>query len=244
MSEDLVVSAEGDAIVVTLHRPRKVNALTKSLLTRLAGVIRDARDSAGVVLTGVGGNFSSGFDLDALTGTAEDDDIDDLLAGIDRAIEETSVPVVAAVEGACVGAGCDLAVMCDLVLAGESAFFSVPSVRLGALYRTAAVREVVHRAGPQAAALLFLFGERLSAPAARECGLIAEVVPAGGALARARALLEGSAEGVPEAVAGTKKLLRALRNGELHDTTFEELGRTLTASPERLRAIEEARRRP
>ncbi len=244
MSEDLLVSAEDGVLFVRLNRPNKVNALTKGHLARLAEVIRDARGATGVILTGEGGNFSSGFDLDALTGTCEDDDIDDLLAGIDHAIEEAPVPVVAAVEGACVGAGCDLAVICDLVVAAEGAFFAIPSIRVGVLYRAAAVREVVRRAGPQAAALLFLFGERMPAKAARECGLIAEVVRDGGALARARELLDGSARGIPEAVGATKKLLRALRRGDTDAAAFDELGRTLSASPARARAIEDARKRP
>ncbi len=243
MSGDLVVSSEDGIVVVRMDRAEKVNAIAKDHLSRLAQAIRDARDSSGVVLTGAGGNFSSGFDLDELTGTPEDDEIDDLLAEVDHAIEEVPVPVVAAVEGACVGAACDLAVMCDLVVAGESAFFAVPAIRMGVLYRTAAVREVFTRAGSQGAALLFLFGERMPAPTAQACGLIAEVVLDGEALARARTLLDGSTRGVPEAVAATKKLLRALRRGDVDDAVFGELGRAVADSPARALAVERARQR-
>lgn len=211
MSEDLLASTEDGILVVRFNRPEKVNALAKRHLAHLAGVVRAAGDVTGVVFTGEGGNFGSGFDLGDQTGTSADDEIDDLLADLERAIEEVPVPVVAAVEGACIGAACDLAVMCDFIVAGESAFFAVPAVRLGIVYRTAAVREILRRAGSQAAALLFLLGERMPAPSAREYGLIAEVVPDGGALARARALIDASTQGVPEAVAATKRLLRKLR---------------------------------
>lgn len=211
MSEDLLVSTEDGVLVVRFNRPEKVNAMAKRHLARLAEAIRAAGDVAGVVLTGEGGNFSSGFDLDDRTGTSADDEIDDLLVDLERAIEEIPVTVVAAVEGACIGAACDLAVMCDLAIAGESAIFAIPAVRLGIVYRTAAVREVFRRAGPQAAALLFLLGGRIPAPSAYSCGLIAEVVPDGLALARARALIEASTRGMPEAVSATKRLLRKLR---------------------------------
>jgi enoyl-CoA hydratase/carnithine racemase len=91
----------------------------------------------------------------------------------------------------------------------EREAFFVPAVRLGIV--SDRHREVLRRAGSQAAALLFLLGERMPAPRAREYGLITEVVPDGGALARSCALIEVSTQGVPDAVAGTKRLLRELR---------------------------------
>ena len=211
MIEDLIVSTEDGVLVVRFNRAEKVNAMAKRHLARLAEAIRTAGDVAGVVLTGEGGNFSSGFDLDERTGTSADEEIDDLLVDLERAIEEIPVPVIAAVEGACIGAACDLAVMCDLVVAGESAIFAIPAVRLGIVYRTAAVREVFRRAGPQAAAQLFLLGERIPAPSAHMWGLIAEIVPDGLALARAHTLIEASTRGMPAAVSATKQLLRKLR---------------------------------
>lgn len=214
MSEDLLVSTENGVLVVRFDRPEKVNALGRRHLSRLAEAVRAAGQATGIVLTGEGGSFSSGFDLDDQTGTSADDEIDEMLADLERAIAEVPVPVIAAVEGACVGAGCDIAVMCDLVVAGRNAFFTVPAVKLGIVYRTPAVREVMRRAGSQAAALLFLLGERIPAPRARELGLIAEVVPDGGSLDRARALIDASARGVPEALAATKRLLRELRGAE------------------------------
>jgi enoyl-CoA hydratase len=206
--QNVTVSRAGDICLVHLSRPGKVNAVTKAGLRDLARAIRDAEGARGIVIAGEGSNFSSGFDLDERTGTAADEEIDDLLQAVGQAIEDAPVPVMAAVEGACVGAGFDIATMCDLVVAGGDAFFGVPAVRLGIVYREPTVARIVRQAGRQAATLVFLLGQRLDATTALQVGLVAEVVATGAAERRSVELLADVAEAPPDIVARTKSSLR------------------------------------
>lgn len=206
--EGVAVSRAGEICLVRLSRPGKVNAVTKAGLRDLARAVREIEGARGVVIAGEGSNFSSGFDLDERTGTSADDEIDDLLQAVGEAIEDSPVPVIAAVEGACIGAGFDIATMCDAVVAGQDAFFGIPAVRLGIVYREPTIARIVRQAGRQAATFLFLLGQRLAATTALHMGLVAEVVAAGTAERRAMELLAHLAEAPPDTVERTRSLLR------------------------------------
>ncbi|MDR7519976.1 MAG: enoyl-CoA hydratase/isomerase family protein [Armatimonadota bacterium] len=237
----------GKTLVMALNRPERRNALTKEQLRHLVAELRrighGTHDLLGVVVTGTEGCFCAGMDVAEVTGTATDEVIDHLLHEWTMAVETLPVPVVAAVEGPCVGAGLDLALSTDMIIASESAVFNLPAVHLGLLYRPLVVAELLQGIGAQAAARILLFGDRVTAREAACIGLVSEVVEAGHAVDRAMELANGLERAVRGAVAATKALLRGLRRGELDLERWSEVARRLAASEERRSAVAAARAR-
>src|SRR5689334_4894190 len=130
---------DGAVAILTLNRPRTKNALSFDLLQALAdGLVRAARDEAvrAIVLTGSGGSFCSGADLKSAMAEVQGnfgalDTAIDKYHTIIRAIVGAHKPVIAAVDGAAVGFGCDLALACDLRVASEEAYFQEKFVKIG-----------------------------------------------------------------------------------------------------------------
>jgi len=131
-----------------------------------------------------------------------------------RAIEDCPVPVVAAVEGVATGAGCQLALACDLVVMGESARIGMPIARLGILASPAFAARVASRVGSALAADLYLTGRLLSAADARSAGLVARVAPDAQVVLRATDLARGMAQKSPEAVRAAKRAVQAISQPE------------------------------
>ena len=240
---DLIQEA-GVAIVTLADAPRR-NALSTALLQELAARLGDvaASDAGAVVLTGAGGTFSAGADLRELTGTAADVRIDDAVSAVSAAIAACPLPVVAAVEGPCVGAAVDLALACDVRIVARDGFFAVPAVALGILYNPAALERMARTVPTQTLARLLLFGERIGGQDAVTAGLAAQAVEAGAALEAAVALAGGAVRGVPDARAATKRALCALAAEGLAADHWSTVRRALLDGPERTVAVQAARRR-
>ena len=109
MSNDLVIHEQNGVVTIRLNRPNRRNAFTLGQLVDLASALRSYPAVQGAILLGSESWFSSGMDLDELTGTEDDELIDEYLADIHGAIHDASFPVIAAVEGGCIGAGLDVA---------------------------------------------------------------------------------------------------------------------------------------
>ena len=213
LPEELTVTADGPVRTVTLSRPAELNAVNKDLHWALANVWRQLAADRGarvVILTGAGKAFSAGGDLDWITSFLDDPVArDESLREGAQIIEEIlrfPLPVIAAVNGAAVGLGCSVAVLCDIVLVSDRAFLADPHVSVGLV------------AGDGGAAFWPLLtpilrsreylytGDRIPAATAVELGLASRVVPAGELLPQARALARRLSAQPAEALTGTKRV--------------------------------------
>ncbi|MFS2294703.1 MAG: enoyl-CoA hydratase-related protein, partial [Actinomadura sp.] len=131
-----------------------------------------------VVLTGAGGNFCAGADIAELADIHRDDD-SHLSSVAERALAAFPKPTLAAIEGYCVGGGCQLAAACDLRFATEDARFGIPPAKLGIVYPVGATTRLVRLVGPSAAKYLLYSADLIGAEHALRIGLLDEVVPAG-----------------------------------------------------------------
>lgn len=239
-----VFSATSDGICeLVLDSPGRKNALSYDLLEDLNRKLSLARDDGAlaVILTGSGDTFSAGADFADLTGTIGDLAIDDAIEQAVTQICSMPVPVIAAIEGPCMGGAIDIALACDFRVASEDAFFEVPAVRLGLLYNPEAVRRWRARLSGLALRRVLLLGERLTAAEANQAGLISHLVAAGCALDKSRELAHRSAKGTRDAVAATKSLLLALDSGETDLARWEQIRKEILDSPERLESVSRAR---
>lgn len=206
----LEVSRDGHVATLRLNRPEAHNALNEDLLTALTAALEELRhddDIRAVVLTGANGVFCAGADI-----TAFDRIRADALIGPRRALGGTiwsdlgrfPKPVIAAVEGLAIGGGCELALACDTVVAGASAKFGVPEVKLGVIPGGGGTQRLVTALGKAKAMALLLTGDFIGADEASASGLVTRVVPEGEALEQATAMAQRIAANSPLAVALAK----------------------------------------
>ncbi len=174
-----VTKAEG-VTTITLNRPEVMNALNRVMRVELTAALREAHSGRVVVLTGAGRAFCSGQDLgDAQSLGAVDFEatLNDEYVPMIRAITEAPVPVIAAVNGAAAGAGANLALACDLVIAAESATFIQAFARIGLIPDAGGTSFLPRRVGLQRAMGAALLAEPVSATKAEAWGMIWEAVP-------------------------------------------------------------------
>jgi methylglutaconyl-CoA hydratase len=217
MSELVLYEARPPAVLITMNRADKRNALSRDLISGLAAAFERARDDKTarcVILTGAGPVFSAGMDLaelqESLTAPKEHSPVweDALrLAKLYDLIYTLPKPTIAAVNGPAVAGGAGLVTVCDLAAAVPEARFGYPEVRRG-LVAAMVMPHLLRHVGERLARYLLLTGELIDAATAARAGLINEVVPAApGLLERAQAWSRSLAEGGPEALARTKAFL-------------------------------------
>jgi 2-(1,2-epoxy-1,2-dihydrophenyl)acetyl-CoA isomerase len=204
--------------VIRLNRPDVMNAMNAQMRTEVLYALREAAGVARVVvLTGTGRAFCSGQDLG--DGSAAELDLERVLrdeyAPMLRAIVECPAPVIAAVNGAAAGAGANLALACDLVIAAESAFFAQAFARIGLIPDAGGTWVLPRTVGLQRAMGAALFAERIGAHQAAEWGMIWEAVPDAVFDAHWRARARVLAEGPTVAFRGIKRALRAAKMAAL-----------------------------
>ncbi len=207
--------------LVTLDRPEILNALSFGLLAELAGVLRslDADPSVrAIVVTGAGERaFASGADIDEMADATPEsleagrafEPWDDL-----RAIRK---PLIAAVRGYALGGGCELAMACDMIVAGEDAQFGQPEIRIGVMPGAGGTQRLPRLIGRMRAMDLVLTGRTIGAREAERCGLVTRVVPAEDAVPAALELAARIAAMPPIAVASAKAALHAASELPLTD---------------------------
>ncbi|AWH94564.1 crotonase/enoyl-CoA hydratase family protein [Dietzia psychralcaliphila] len=212
----------------TLNLPDSRNAISDpaivdALCDRVAAVNAD-HDVRAVVLTGAGSAFSAGgnvkdmVDKAGMFGGSPYELRNGYRGGIQRiprALYHCEVPVVAAVNGPAVGAGCDLAVMCDLRVASTKAWFAESFVQLGIIPGDGGAWLLTKAIGPARAAEMALTGDRVKAEQAAAWGLVNEVVEPENLLEAAHALAARVAKNPPHAVRMAKKLLRESQHQSL-----------------------------
>lgn len=200
----LRVEREGAAAWIRWSRPERLNAWDRATLAALGDALAEAAasDARAIVLHGDGDAFSAGDDLRE-TATLTPEEWAATLAGFNRLTREVvaaSQPVIAAVDGVCVGGACELAAACDIRVASPASRFGCPEVAIGL-----SISNGFSLLAPRAARRLVLTGELVSAEEARQVGLVDSVVE--DVEAEARRLVERIAALAPLAVAGSKRLL-------------------------------------
>ena len=236
MTQALVLyEARPPAVVLTLNRPDRRNALSRGLIAALTDAFRRARDDAAarcVILTGAGPSFCAGMDLAELEETVKnkpgvdavwDDSL--RLATLYDLIYTLPKPTVAAVNGAAVAGGCGLVTVCDLALAAPLAKFGYPEVRRG-LVAAMVMPHLLRQVGERLARYLLLTGELIDAEEACRSGLVNIVVPAEQLHEKALLWAQSLAEAGPNALAATKELLRRFSRQAL---SVEEAARASAA---------------
>ena len=229
---------------LVLDNPGRKNALSMSLLDDLNCKLIDAHDSnaRAVVLTGSGHTFSAGADLADLTGTLDDLAIDTAIEQAVHHIHALPGPVIAAIEGPCIGGAVDIALACDALVVSEEAFFQVPATRMGLFYNPRAVMRWHSRLDAVALRSMLLLGERFTAEMAIGAGLASHRVPVGGARDKAWDLARAAALGTPEAVAATKDLLVALEGEDTDLKRWEKVYKKILGSSERRESVARAKK--
>jgi 2-(1,2-epoxy-1,2-dihydrophenyl)acetyl-CoA isomerase len=178
---DLVrVEVEGGVHRITLNRPEMMNALSRDLRRELTAALLAGHSARVIVLTGAGRGFCSGQDLtdaQGLDAASFEATLNDEYVPMIRAITEAPVPVIAAVNGVAAGAGANLALACDLVIAAESAVFIQAFTRIGLIPDAGGTSFLPQRVGLQRAMGAALLAEPVSALKAESWGMIWEAVP-------------------------------------------------------------------
>jgi enoyl-CoA hydratase len=178
---DFVLSStDGPVGVVTLNRPKQLNALARPLMLELVDAVeRHDADPAirAVVITGGPAVFAAGADVKEM---ADASAVDMLLrnnVGLWDRIKQTSKPLIAAVAGYALGGGCELAMLCDIIIAGENARFGQPEINIGLIPGAGGTQRLTRAVGKYVASELVLTGRMLGAEEAYQRGLVARVVP-------------------------------------------------------------------
>ncbi|WP_037675826.1 enoyl-CoA hydratase-related protein [Streptomyces griseus] len=177
---NLKIERDGGVVTVRLHRPHVLNALSCELLDELLDTLRplDTDPEVGCfVVTGSEKVFAAGADIKEMSGrTAAEMAAEDYFAAW-QDFTALRTPKIAAVNGYALGGGCELAMMCDLVIAGESAVFGQPEIKLGVIPGIGGTQRLTRLVGKAKAMDLILTGRTMDAREAEASGLVSRVVP-------------------------------------------------------------------
>jgi enoyl-CoA hydratase len=177
---NLKLERDGAVVTVRLHRPHVLNALNSELLAELLDVLRplDADPGVGcVVVTGSERVFAAGADIREMEGKSAVEMAAEDYFGAWEEFADLRTPKIAAVNGVALGGGCELAMMCDLVIAGESAVFGQPEIKLGVIPGIGGTQRLTRLVGKAKAMDLVLTGRTMDAREAEAAGLVSRVVP-------------------------------------------------------------------
>lgn len=216
MPKPLLIERDGGVVTVTLNRPEIRNAMDLELTEAFSNTIEELRqdqDVRAVVLTGAGSAFCAGGDLSWIQ-PGPDANVPDMRRKM-RAfypkflgVRQLEVPVIAAINGPAVGAGLCVALACDMRIAADSAFLSMPFAKLGMHPGMAASYLLTRLIGTARAAEMFFTGRRVDAQEAERMGLVNRVVPGDQLVAAAQGLAAEIAANGPLAVSMTKRAIQ------------------------------------
>jgi len=199
MSDPLILTAlHGDGErrvgVITLNRPKQLNALNDALMDALGEALLawDADPTVGcMVITGSEKAFAAGADIGAMaTKTFADAYGGDFITRNWETLRRVRKPVIAAVAGFALGGGCELAMMCDFIVAADSAKFGQPEIKLGIIPGAGGTQRLPRAVGKSKAMDLVLTGRMMDAAEAERAGLVSRVVPADRLMAEVMAIAE------------------------------------------------------
>jgi enoyl-CoA hydratase len=200
-------------VLIRLNRPEALNALNAQLLGELGQALAaaEADDAVGcIVLTGSAKAFAAGADIKEMSekSYAEMFKADFFTAGA-RAVEQCRKPIIAAVSGYALGGGCELAMMCDFIIAADTAKFGQPEINLGVAPGIGGTQRLTRFVGKSKAMDMILTGRMMAAEEAERSGLVSRVFPAADLLTEVLAIAAKIAGQSPLAVAMNKELVQA-----------------------------------
>jgi enoyl-CoA hydratase/carnithine racemase len=247
----LMRSRPGPIWRLTLNRPEARNAVSSAMLDEIVRALSQAADDPAcrvIIVSGAGKDFCAGADVDELLaarkeqGAVEYGQVFETTLG---AIEACSRPVVAAVHGAALGAGCQIASACDLVVAAEDARFGIPSARLGIVVNYENVERLVLTVGPKRAADMLLAGRILTGVEAVEWGLANAAVRPDALEAATEDLGRRVASLAPLSVSASKRGIRSVLAGlaQQQHAEFDALADRALASGDLLEGLSAFRER-
>jgi enoyl-CoA hydratase len=207
----VTVQREGAVGIVTLNRPARRNALDLTMRAGIAAAFIELNSDAqvkAIVVTGGDTVFAAGADLNLLVdkGAQQVADID--LGQYWAPVFNCGKPVIAAVSGFALGAGCEFALMCDFIIADPSARFGQPELAVGIMPGAGGTQRLVRTVGKQVASFMLMSGEPISGERAWQLGLVADLAAEGKCLERSLELARKATRMPPKAIAATRRALR------------------------------------
>ena len=178
--ETILVERRERVGMITLHRPKSLNALSRQLAREVVDTLKafDADDNIGaIIITGSSRAFAAGADIEEMANlTYAEFYCDDIFAPWDE-LRLISKPIIAAVSGYALGGGCELALMCDFIIASQDAQFGQPEIKLGILPGIGGSQRLANAVGKALAMDMVLTGRTIDVHEAKAAGLVARVVP-------------------------------------------------------------------
>lgn len=199
----LLVTREESVALVQLHRPDVLNALNQALIDELAAVLEEADRDDGVrciILTGSARAFAAGADIREIAEASAVEMLQGYRFQQWERMRRVTKPIIAAVTGFALGGGNELAMLCDLIVAGESARFGQPEINLGLIPGAGGTQRLTRTVGKYRAMELVLTGRQMTAREAEAAGLVTRVVPDELVLDESRSLAKEIAAKSPVAV--------------------------------------------
>ena len=218
--ENILVERRGKVGLITLHRPQALNALNEALLSELvkAVALYDADEAVGcIVLTGSQKAFAAGADIKEMQPLSYMDAYKKDLFAQAGELSQCRTPLIAAVSGYALGGGCELAMICDFILAAESAKFGQPEINLGVMPGIGGTQRLTRFVGKSKAMEMCLTGRMMDAAEAERSGLVSRVVPTDSLLEEALKTADAIAEKSQPVAAMTKEAVN-----RVYETTLSE----------------------
>ena len=223
--ETILVEQQGRVGWITLNRPQALNALNSRVSEEVtaAAVAFDADPGVGaIVVTGSEKAFAAGADIKEMEGMTAADMLATDHFGSWSDFAAVRTPVIAAVSGFALGGGCELAMMCDIILAADTARFGQPEINLGVIPGMGGTQRLIRAVGYYKAAELVLSGRIIDAAEAERIGLVSRVVPASDLLSEAETLAETIASKSLPSVYAAKAALDTAMETSLADGLAHE----------------------
>ena len=208
--QNIYVDREGPLAIITVNRPKSLNALNSQTLRELTQAVRDNADQRALILTGAGDKaFVAGADISEMAPMTpwSAREFSELGHVVTALLEDIPCATIAAVNGYALGGGLELAVACDMIFASENARLGLPEVSLGVTPGFGGTQRLVRLVGKLRAKEMIFTGDMIDARKALEIGLCLEVLPKDQLLAHCRAVAEKISTKGPLAVARSKRLV-------------------------------------
>ncbi len=179
--ENILTDVKGAVGIITLHRPNALNAFCKALMDELTHAVQmfEADDNIGcMIITGSEKAFAAGADIKEMQDKNFADVIrENFITANWEEVTRTRKPVIAAVAGYALGGGCELAMMCDFILAADNAKFGQPEINLGVIPGAGGTQRLTRFIGKSKAMEMCLTGRMMDVEEAERCGLVSRIVP-------------------------------------------------------------------